>query len=215
MSLDAAGALPMKIWALEPSRKGAFCGYIPDKELSMALVVHGGLDPAAVRDVLRSAKADIVDMQLARPTAAKVVTSRQSIPDLVIWSWIAVFSKRAVATAIECGCGEDEFWPCRFQSNPDEEFFLHLPMKVFDIVDIDKSTFKHFLPVDPPLPMFIEKLVTKRLPCDLPPCFRANRPGRALVRRPHIFHELLVREEFKLAWSRNALRGVDFRLLTI
>jgi hypothetical protein len=162
-----------------------------------------------MRKVLHSAGANIIDMQLAKTGADTVETSRQSIPDFLTWSWIAIFSSRAASIAIECGNEPEEFWPCRFQTNPDEASFLHLPMKAFDIVDVVRSTFKVILPLDPPIPMFIERLVTKPLPDFLPPCFRAKQGMTAQV-----FSELFVRDDFRLAWQRNSFVGADFRLLS-
>lgn len=197
----------MSVWAM--NGQGALVGCVPDEQLLEAMV-RCGADLVAMRKVLHSAGANVVDMQLAKPGADTVEASRQSIPDFLIWSWIAIFSKRAVSTAIECGSNREEFWPCRFESNPGEEFFLHLPMKAFDIVDVYHSTFKLILPLDPPIPMFIERLVTKPLPDFLPPCFRAKQ-GRAA----QVFSKLFVRDDFKLAWQRNSFVGADFGLLSM
>ena len=197
----------MKIWEIT-AQEGSLIGYLPDKLLSKALILCGS--PAAERKALHTAGASVVQMQVAKPTAATVEKNRQSIPDFLIsWAGMATFSQRAASAAIRYGCESEEFWPCRFQSNPDEEFFLHLPVKTFDIVDVDKTTFKQILPLNPPLPMFIENLVTKTLPEHLPPFFRAERPGT-----DQVFSELFVRDDFKLAWQRNAFSGADFRLLS-
>ncbi|HKD20540.1 MAG TPA: hypothetical protein VKB71_00945 [Rhizomicrobium sp.] len=196
----------MKIWEIT-AQEGSLIGYLPDKLLSKALILCGS--PAAERKALHTARASVVQMQLAKPTADTVEKNRQSIPDFLIGWMFAIFSERAASAAIRYGCESEEFWPCRFQSNPDEEFFLHLPVKAFDIVDVDKTTFKSILPLDPPLPLFIENLVTKPLPAHLPPCFRAERPGT-----DHVFSELFIRDDFKLAWQRNAFSGADFRLLS-
>jgi len=197
----------MTIWAME-GQEGAPVGYVPDEKLSKAMTICG-MQPISVREALQTAVMGVLDMQIGTPSAAKVEKKRQSIPDVVFWSWIAIFSRRATLTAIALGCEQEEFWPCRFQSNPKEEFFFHLPLKVFDIVDVDKSTFKHILPVTPPIPMFMDALVTNPLPDHLPPCFRAKIPGTRSV-----YSELLVRDEFRNAWDQNALRGAVFRQLT-
>jgi len=148
-------------------------------------------------------------MQLAKPLGDSVESSKQDIPDFVIWSWLAAFSVRAVSMAIEMGCGTSEFWPCRFLSNPNEKFFFHLPEKMFDIVDVEKSTFRHVLPLNPPVPVFIEHLVTKPVPQHIPPIFRAEIPGRGQV-----FRELFVRDPFRLAWEKWRFSGATFRQLT-
>lgn len=198
----------MTIWAMD-AREEALVGFVPDEQLAKAITA-GGMHPVAVRKVLLAAGVSVIDMQIAKPLGTKVETGRQSIPDLVMWSWIAIFSRRAASAAMELGCEKEEFWPCRFQSNPDEEFFFHLPLKVFDVVDVNRSTFQHFLPLDPPVPIFIETLVEKQLSGELPPCFRAETPGTTIV-----FGELLVRDDFRLAWERNTFSGATFRPLSV
>ena len=162
-----------------------------------------------MRNAFSLANAKPVDMQVARPSAATVEREHQEIPDLVIWSWITIFSNRAASTAIELGCEAEEFWPCQFRSNPDERFFFHLPVKTFDIIDIDKSTYRHFLPVEPPIPVFIEQLMLRQSSDHLPPCFRIEIP-----RTGQVFSELVVREDFKVAWEEKAFRGAEFRRLS-
>lgn len=197
----------MIFWAIS-GEEGALVGFLPDPTLLRAITLCG-LNPGAVRDALDRARANPVDMQIGKPSAATVEKERQEIPDLVIWSWIAIFSDRAASTAIELGCGADEFWPCRFQTNPGEKFFFHLPTRIFDIIDIEKSTFLHVLPLDPPVPMFIKHLATKQLPDHLPPCFRVEIP-----RIGQVFTELFVREDFKLAWEQRSFSGATFRGLS-
>ena len=197
----------MTLWDMS-SEEGALVGYVPDEKLSMAMSLCG-ISPDAVRSALSVANVDIVDMQLAKPLAATVEKERQIVPDIVFWSWIAIFSDRAASDAIKIGCELDEFWPCRFQSNPGEKFYFHLPKKRFDIVDVEKTSFRQILPLDPPIPMFIELLVTKQLPNYLPPCFRADVP-----RTNQVFSELFVRDDFKLVWDQKGFNGAKFRQLT-
>jgi hypothetical protein len=197
----------MTLWEMSAEEE-SLVGYVPDEKLSMAMTLCG-ISPGAVRSALDAANVDAVDMQLGKPSAATVEKDRQIVSDIMFWSWIAIFSDRAASTAIKFGCGPGEFWPCRFQSNPGEKFFFHLPVETFDIVDIEKSTFRQILPIDPPIAMFIERLVTKQLPNYLPPCFRANVP-----RTKQVFSELFVREDFKLAWDRKGFNGAKFRQLT-
>ncbi len=196
----------MIFWEMS-GQEGELFGFMPDETLSRG-VGDCGLDPGAVRNTFDRAQANPVDMQLVRGSASTTEKERQEIPDLVIWSF-PIFSDRAASTAIELGCGVDEFWPCRFQTNPEEKFFFHLPARSFDIVDIEKSTFRHVLPLDPPIPLFIEHLATKQLPDHLPGCFRAKIP-----RTGQVFGELFVREDFKIAWEQKAFSGAKFRRLS-
>jgi hypothetical protein len=189
------------------TEEGTLCGYVPDEELSMAMV-RGGINPVAVRDVLGS-RENSVDMQLANRTAVIPENERQQVPDLVVWGWIPILSDRARSMAIRLGSEADEFWPCRFRTNPDERFFFHLPKNTVDIVDVEKSTFKLTLPLDPPIPMFIDTLVTRAMPDSVPPCFRARIP-----RTTQVFSELFVQSDFKVGWDQMGLRGAEFRQLS-
>lgn len=197
----------MIFWEMS-KQEGTLVGFIPDETLLRGLT-GCGRNPGAVRDALDRARANPVDMQIGKPSAVTVEKERQEIPDLVFWSWIPIFSDRAASAMIELGCETDEFWPCRFQSNPGEKYFFHLPARCFDIIDIDKSTFRHVLPLDPPIPMFIEHLATKQLPDHLPPCFRVEIP-----RIGQVFSEVFVREDFKIAWERKSFSGAEFRRLS-
>lgn len=195
----------MTLW--EANKKdGTLVGYVPDAILSKKLVACG--TPLAARRAFEQAKSNPVDMQLAKPIDNIVEKSKQDVPDFVIWSWMAIFSDRVVSMAIEMGCLRSEFWPCRFQTNPGENFFFHLPEKTFDIVDMEKSTFRHILPLNPPIPMFFEHLVIERTTEYVPPCFRVEIPKRG-----QIFQELLVRDDFRLAWENKGFTGATFRCL--
>ena len=196
----------MTLWEMS-KEDGTLVGYVPDTNLSMELVGCG--NPMAVRRTFEQARANPVDMQLGKPLGDTVERSKQDIPDFVIWSWMAIFSGRVVSMAIEMGCVATEFWSCRFQTNPDEKFFFHLPEKTLDIVDVERSAFRHMLPLNPPVPMFFERLVTRPVTEYIPPCFRAEIPGRG-----QIFRELFVRDDFKLAWEKRGFTGAAFRRLT-
>ena len=117
----------MTFWEMS-AQEGTLIGFIPDETLLKGLTGCGS-DLGAIRNVFDQAKASPVDMQLAKPSAATVEKEKQEIPDHVIWSWIPIFSDRAASTAIELGCGTDEFWPCRFQTNPEEKFFFIYPQE--------------------------------------------------------------------------------------
>jgi len=197
----------MILWEMS-SDEGMLVGYVPDKSLSKALTLCG-INPVAVRKALVAAHARPANMQVVKPSADKVEREPQNIPNIVFWAWIPIFSDTAASAAIELGCESDEFWPCRFQSNPKEKYHIHLPTKTFDIVDVEKSTFRHVLPLNPPVPMYFERLVTRTTLEDVPPCFRANIPGTNQT-----FPRLLVREDFKLIWEKDRFSGAVFRQLT-
>ena len=126
------------------------------------------------------------------------------VPDFLLWGWVPIFSECAKSLAAEFGCQHSDFWNCHFQSNPGETFFLHLPLRVYDIVDANKSRFLATVP----LPHFIQVLKTKPLSQALPGCFRANILGYV-----QIYTEVFALEEFRLEWQSKGLTGADFRRL--
>lgn len=198
----------MKFWEIS-CNEDAMVGFVPDKSLSQNMV-RANINPVAVRNVFDYAKQRPVDMQISRPLSDKRETNRQEIQDLLNWGWIKIFSKRATETAIELGCMDHDFWPCRFQTNPEEEFFFHLPINNFDIVDVANSVFRTFIPLTPPIPVFIEKLMVKEPLPNLPPLFKSQIPGTAVF-----FPELFSLENFKISWEKKGFRGAEFRPLTI
>jgi hypothetical protein len=164
-----------------------------------------GSSTVALRNVLFAQNVGMIEMGLARPGETTTLSARQLIPDFLRWVSTPIFSDRAAGLAIEHGCAREEFWPCRFESNPDERYFFHLPTGAVDIVDYDRSIFRMTLPGTPPIPMFAEMVKTKRLPTPGVPCFRALIPGSEQV-----LVELFVRDDFKEEWERNSFRGAEF-----
>jgi hypothetical protein len=128
------------------------------------------------------------------------------VPDVVFWSWgIPIFSSKLRENIESIDQNPGEFWKCRFLSNPGEEFFMHLPSKAFDLIDVEKSTFKSVLPTNPPLRLFLEAAVVKNYPTELPGCFRCENPGTGQV-----FSEVFVRADFPLLWQRMGYSGASF-----
>ena len=144
-------------------------------------------------------------MQSGKPNAKNVESGRQILPDMLVWSWLLIFSTRAIRALTAAGCAGGEFWPCRFDTNPDDEFFFFLPEKHYDIIDFEKSKFRIVLPLDPPVPILIESLVALPLVEELPPCFHAEYPGRDIA-----FPDMFVRDDFKRKWEENGFTGARF-----
>lgn len=193
----------MKLWQLAQA-DGGLVAYIPNAEFLHAFGGHG-TDVIAIRRALESFTGEIIDLQVAKPSASAVESVRQTLPDMLVWSWIPIFSERVVNAMTDAGCLQDEFWRCRFDTNPDAKYFFHLPGRRFDIVDFVQTEFKMYLPLDPPFPLFIKKLVTLPIDRELPPCFRAGYPGKDAV-----LSELFVRHNFKLTWEEHGFTGGVF-----
>jgi hypothetical protein len=197
------------LWEIR-GQEGTFEVYLPDNELSRATHA-GGINPTVMRRAFKAAGAEEITFQLVTSAGDAIKSERQAVSDLLIWSWVPILSERAMRLATSLGCEAIEFWRCRFQSNPGETFFLHLPTTAYDIVDVENSSFLMRIPAGadlPPLPHVIQVLKTKQLPDILPSCFRASIPGHQQV-----FSELFVRDEFKTRWERERWTGADFRRL--
>jgi hypothetical protein len=201
----------MKFWLMslaEGPLSSPLGSVMPDTEFSKAASLCGST-PAAVRKVFRAANANTVEMQLSKAGSPTVEREHQVIPDLLFWVSTPIFSERAASLAIEFGCDSEEFWPCRFDTNQEEKFFFHLPLRSFDIIDYEKSSFSMTIPSTPPLPMFIQAITIKEVVGFIAPCFRASIPGREQV-----LTELFVLDNFKSAWELRGFSGAAFRLLS-
>jgi hypothetical protein len=200
----------MILW--EVKRKEGILGvYLPNKDASDAAQGHG-TNTIVLRDVLSSLNS--IEFKLISNGGTLIEAKCPIMSDFLSWSWgVPIFSGRAKLLAIRHGCKDDEFLECRFQSNPEDVFFLHLPVKSYDIVDVAKSTFLvNFSapPGMPPRPHGIQTLKTKPLsPEPLPACFRASVPGH----HGQVFSELFAINNFKLAWEQSRFMGVSFRQL--
>ncbi len=132
------------------------------------------------------------------------------ISDILLHGITEILSPLGKALAKHLGSVDDDFWPCRFDTNPDETFFLVLPNRTFDIVDPEKSTFLSFVPIDQPVPIEIGTLAFNRPPQGLPPLFHTRIPNTQAF-----FCGLLARDDFKTAWEQANLTGATFRRLCL
>ena len=199
----------MILWDMN-SGKRVLTAVMGDKntdQLRMALV-DAGTDPVKVRKVFRAAGADPLELQLMKERKRTVETQRQVISDILLYGITQILSSRGRTLAKQLGSMDDDFWPCRFDTNPNETFFLVLPNRTFDIVDPEKSSFLSFVPIDPPVPIDIDTLRFNRPPQGLPPLFRTRIPGTKAF-----FCGLLARDDFKTAWEQAKFTGATFRRL--
>lgn len=199
----------MKYWAIQ-SQEAAPEVFLPNEEL-LRSSHRDGINPVTVRRTFAEAVESSRIMQIIAKDGLGVVTERQPLPDLLFWSWVPIFSDRARKLAVKLGCEEEEFWPCRFESNPGDIFFMHLPERSHDVVDVAQSKFLMMIPMPdtPPIPHHIQSLVLGASSGLLPPCFRAPIPGQSQV-----FSELFVGDVFKQAWEQMGFTGALFRRLT-
>lgn len=196
----------MTLWDMQ-SDESTLAGVLFDEPLETVLVVAGS-NPVKTRRALRAAGANPMRFQLVKGNRNRPETRRQAITDILLAYNMPVLSARGAALARRLGSVDDDFWPCRFDTNPDEAFFLVLPDQVFDIVDKEGSVFSRTLPLDPPLPLAIGTLRLRRPAGALPPLLRTLIPDREMT-----FPELIARDDFKAAWEKAKFTGATFRRL--
>ena len=199
----------MILWDMN-SGKRTLTAVLSDEQndqLGLAMA-HAGTDPVKVRKAFHAAGASPLKLQLMEEHKRTVETRRQVISDILLYYTMQIFSPRGKALAMRLGSVEEDFWPCRFDTNPDETFFLILPNRTFDIVDPSKSVFSRFVSIDPPIPSAIGTLAFNRPPQGLPPLFHTRIPNTQAF-----FCGLLVRDDFKAAWEQAKFTGATFRRL--
>jgi hypothetical protein len=192
----------MNFWLIKPAESG-LVAFIPDS----AFAKQFGQAPnmIAKRQIISSSAYGSIELQVGRPNASAVETDFQKLPDMLVWGWLPIFSERAVTAMTAYGCSIDEFWPCRFETNPGEKYFFHLPEKHYDIIDFEKSKFRMTLPLDPPVPVHLRSLVTLPSTELLPPCFQVGYSHRDVV-----YPEVFVRNDFKVQWEASGFTGATF-----
>ena len=199
----------MILWDMNSGQRTLTAVLSDERNDQMGLAMaRAGTSPVKARMVLRAAGADPLELQLMKEHKRTVETRRQMITDILLYGIAQILSARGKVLAMRLGSMEDDFWPCRFDTNPDEAFFLVLPNRTFDIVDPEKSVFSRFVSIDPPIPSEIGTLGFNRPPQGLPPLFRTRIP-----KTQAFFCGLLVRDDFKVAWEREKLTGATFRRL--
>jgi hypothetical protein len=199
----------MKLWSMESSETlGLFLS-----QLEIYGELNGkGINTSQVRQVFTKTYGEFgPTFDLLRN--GKIYSGPNlSMPDLMFWNWVPVFSKHALESiAFEVG-SEADFLQCHFRGAVQNTGYLHLPFDASDVVDFKRSIFSMLIPMphpQEPLPHRIEKLVTNKSVdiTKLPNCFRA------LNRHDQTFGELIVSDKLKEVWCDLGLSGAKFRLL--
>ncbi|WP_457336788.1 hypothetical protein [Rhizobacter sp. P5_C2] len=190
----------MNCYLLE-CEESTFYLYLPDENV-LAASIRNGLDPKYVRGVLAGAEGGRGTCFELLGRASK--TDRK-LPDLMYWSWVPAFSSAAYDLLLEIGAARSDFLTCRLVGRQDV-VHLHLPDSVENIIDVDKSIFSHFVPVDPPLP-FSAVLVRPNAGWELLlPIFRTRPPGSSQV-TPDVY----FRGDAVDGWTERRLIGASFK----
>jgi len=200
----------MNLWKMTTDDATNIGPVLLDEELSRA-VRRCGWKPNLVRETLRGSCVASIEMGIAKLRSSHLELAAIKLPDFLIWIWIPIVSLEGARVMIGLGCDSKEFWPCRFQTNPDEQYFFHLPLRSYDIVDYEKSEFLQSLafPGKDAIPMFAKNICFNAPTDKLPPCFRVSIPkiNQTLI-------DLFVNDEFRSVWIERHLSGAQFTLLT-
>ncbi len=196
----------MEFFALEPA--GELNVYLPQQELYGELNAKG-ISVATARDVFEAAFGlDGPVFTLISSKGSLLPENATSTDDLLVWNWIPIFSERARELLLSLGAMPGDFARCTVGAEPRH---LHLPRACLDVVDFERSTFGHFLPVcvDESLPFRIEALALKDMASQeqMPGVFRpVNRLGQE-------FSELVVTGSLRSKWTLERLSSARFRPL--
>jgi len=193
-------------WAIK-STEGGLDVYLPSDEAKAA----DGISPDSVRrNFLNVFRDRPVFLQFANGDRIIEFDEKVSQPaDMLTWNWVRIFSRRAHEMMVQIGVGTGDFVACVFDHQDVGEYFMYLPLKTCDVVDVDASSFSMFIPLKPPLPFGIKRLVFKGLKDSLPNCFLALVPGHQQV-----FNDVIVSDLFCAEWASRGLTGARFQRLT-
>lgn len=196
----------MNTWWVIERKEGTLDVFLPHEDLTRESS-RNGINPDTVRTTLLSAfDGGPVLFQLVTGDGAIDADHSARPTDLLFWSWVPIFSDRARKLILELGGDQSDFVPCVFASTGGEVFFLHLPGRSLDVLDLATSQFTMMIPMQPPLPHGIKVLGMRNTQAVLPPCFRMSVPGHSQV-----FSELIVSDALHAAWDAAGLSGAAFR----
>jgi hypothetical protein len=183
--------------------------YLADNGVTRATQVNG-INPSTVRkvfdDIFGNGQASL---DLVTVGSASAELTGLMLPDLLYWSWVPAFSKRAHDLMLDLGAIPSDFSHCQIGSHPDSYCFLHLPLRSYNTMDIAHSRFKFAIPTEPPIPYGLQQLTMTVGTKSMPHCFRLEIPGTTQV-----LGELLVSEEFQTQWVNRQLTGAEFRCVS-
>ncbi len=192
----------MKFWALESDPS---ITVVIKSRITVEAIVRQGINSTAIREVLKTFEPSEFSLSLYDAVNQSFLESYSDAVDIISWSWVPIFSARAVELIMTFGGMEDDFIKCNIQGLSGQDFFLYLPKCSLNIVDFDKSAFLAWIPGEAPIPFRLEKLVTIGDPELLPHLLRAKSVNNEdLV-------ELLISNEFKLSWESSGLINAIFR----
>jgi len=190
------------LWSMETAPDAPEL-FLADVSLLPSLNRHG-CSLSTVRGVLAErGEGRPVRFQVISNDGGSLLKHCDALPDYLMWSWLPIFSARAVdqLSGIE---PEDSWWPCDIEGS-EGEYFLHVPEQGVSSLDVEGSRFKTFLPLKSPIPFGLE-LLSLTLGTTLPPLFRIATPGH-----PQVMAEVICTGEFKYRWEQAQLGGATFR----
>lgn len=195
----------MKIFSL---LAGENCSalFLPTDSIHERCLSAASSDPGYVRAALLREPNLRLTFSLIEPDQISLSTGFHRTTDCLLYSWLKIFSKRAADRIVALGSDPSDFISCDIDCNVGETYFLFMPRRLWDVVDIARSKFSLWLPGPPPIPLMPKKLAFNERALDnVPPCFYAE---NTIVHKP--FTELLVTEEFVKEWNDHGFTGALF-----
>jgi len=200
----------MILWSIE-RQEGSLGVYMPNSDVTIKLS-DTGISCSAVRGILtRCFNNRPIEFNLVTPGGRLSTRHRLQAPDFLMWSWIPIFSRRAVDLMFALGSRKADFMACEFVHTTSKTACMHLPILSFDIVDLQRSQFSMIIPTSPPLPIGIRKLAIRNTSDEEQAghCFRLEVPGHS-----QSFSEIVVSSRFASEWKAACFTGAEFRKLT-
>ena len=204
----------MIYWDLK-LEESAYSAFLINEEALKDSIVNGIHFPT-IRKAISTDSEPIPRLKIIDPEGEGFLSEVVSLGDILIWGVVYIFSEPAKKLILEMGGGSDsDFLQCHFEINLQDPFYMFLPKTCFDVVDFEKSVFKHQIPVEEkePILFHMTKLVLKKDQSSefekLPHCFCVPMPGYL-----QSLGELFVSNAFKKAWEASKFQGARFRSLS-
>ncbi|MDR7335517.1 hypothetical protein [Roseateles asaccharophilus] len=193
------------LWAIEPAG-GVPQVHLVDESLLNA-IASNGISPSTARQALL-ALPEIASFELVAPDGLSLHQAAVPVGDWLQYSWFPIVSQRAFDLLVKLGCSEDEFIDVRVRVLGDEPFKAHLPLKSYDVLDWSTLVARHSIPLQPPIPFYIESVSSVAGVALAPPCFRVQARGHLQV-----LGEVFAQEHLRAAWQVGQFEGVVLRSL--
>jgi hypothetical protein len=182
---------------------------LPD-EIVVRQTQKQGLSCCRTRDVFDENYGKLgPNFRLISLDGRSLVDTPEDIPDLLIWSWLPIFSSRAV-DALSSILEDDDFIPCKIEGAKQKNCFIHLPRESAEGLIVERSRFKSFVPMNPPIPIGPIEIVL-----DPRATWNRNIVRVAVPLTGQVLSDLFVSDIFGNEWFRHGLLGAIFKEISL